>query len=57
MKTPALAALAHSVYATKKDVPEQKGKLTTYHQVASSLLAAYATDEIIAGIEARITKF
>lgn len=39
LKEPAKGALAHGVSATKKDIPEQEEKLTTYRQGVTCLLA------------------
>lgn len=57
MKDPAKASLAHRVSATKEDVLEQEGKLTTYSEVGNYLPATFDTDDVIADMEAGITNF
>lgn len=43
--------------ATENDDPQKERKLTTYSQVGSSLIATYATEDVIAKEEAEITNF
>lgn len=57
MKSPAKAALAHRASATRKDLPKQEGKLTTYRQVVNYPLATNASDDVVANVEAETTNF
>lgn len=57
MKDSAKAALAHRICAANRDDPQQEGKLTTYTPVVNYLLATYAFDDVLAVVEAEITKF
>lgn len=50
-------ALEHRKFATNVDDPQTGEALTTYYQVVNNLLAIYATDEVIAKVQAEVTKF
>lgn len=57
MKDPSKAALTHRMCTTENDDPQKEGNMTTYCQVVNHRLVTYATDEIIAEAEAKITNF